>query len=340
LLLVIDNCEHVINSVASLAEAVLRMCPAASVLATSRELIRVEGEYVYRVAPLDVPTPDQEDPNIVFGHSAVQLFIAGAGALGVEFAPLGQTPLAIAAICQRLDGIPRAIEFAAARAAMLGPGQVLDHLDERFELLISGRRTALPRHQRLRATLDWSYDLLPDPERRLLRHLAVFVGGFTLEAATAVTGIEGQVASTTVEDIANLVAKSLVTLDGSALADRWRLLDTIRAYALEKVAESGEAEQVAHRHAAFFLDVAASESVIQDMVRYGREIDNIRAALDWAFLPDGDVSTGLALTVAVVPLWIQTSLMEECRQRIEQALGRLALRRPAICAARCNCSPR
>ncbi len=324
LLLVIDNCEHVINTVASLAEAMLRMCPSASVLATSRELIRIEGEYVHRVTPLDVPAPNPDDPNGVAGHSAVQLFIARASALGTDFASHGENLLTIAAICRRLDGIPLAIEFAAARAAVLGVGPVPDHLDQRFGLLVSGRRTALPRHQTLRATLDWSYDLLSQPERRLLRQLAVFVGGFTLESVAAVARDDSPVDSAPVEDIANLVAKSLVTLDGSGSADRWRLLETIRAYALEKLAASGEADQVARRHAAFFLQLADSEAAVQQIAHSGREIDNIRAALDWAFSPGGDVSTGLALTVAAVPLWIQASLMEECRQRIEQALGRLA----------------
>src|SRR5262249_11375885 len=158
-------------------------------------------------------------------------------------------------ICRRLDGIPLAIEFAAARAATLGVHEVASRLDDRFDLLTGGRRTALPRHQTLRAALDVSYELLPDSEQRLLRRLAVFPAGFTLEAANAIMSDSSSVPSTVVEGVANLVAKSLVTFDGSGHAARWRLLETIRAYALEKLTESGEAEGSAHRQAEFFRDL-------------------------------------------------------------------------------------
>ena len=157
----------------------------------------------------------------------------------------------MADICRRLDGIPLAIEFAAARAAILGPDLVLSRLDERFGLLTGGRRTALPRHQTLRATLDWSYELLPEPERCLLRRLGIFPAGFTLEAANALMSDQSHATSVTLEQIANLIAKSLVTLDASPSSGRWRLLETIRAYALEILAENGETEQVALRCAEF-----------------------------------------------------------------------------------------
>jgi non-specific serine/threonine protein kinase len=175
LLLVLDNCEHVIDAAARLAETVVRLCAATSIVATSREVLRIEGEHVYRVPPLDVPSQHQEESDIVLGHSAVQLFIARARALDSDFSPHGHNLPAIAAICRHLDGIPLAIEFAAARAAMLGPELVLSRLDERFRLLTGGRRSALPRHQTLRATLDWSYELLSEAERCLLRRGA---GGF------------------------------------------------------------------------------------------------------------------------------------------------------------------
>jgi predicted ATPase len=256
LLLVLDNCEHVIDAAARLAETVVRLCPATSIIATSREVLRIEGEHVYRVPPLDVPGPHQEEPDIVLGHSAVQLFIARTRALDSEFSPHAENLRAIAAICRRLDGIPLAIEFAAARAAMLGPEVVLSRLHDRFELLIGGRRTALPRHQTLRATLDWSYDLLPGPERCLLRRLGVFAAGFTIEGANAVMSDQGYTASALLEQIANLVSKSLVTLDGSAPSGRWGLLETIRAYALEILAESGESEQTERHCAVFFRDLA------------------------------------------------------------------------------------
>jgi predicted ATPase/DNA-binding winged helix-turn-helix (wHTH) protein len=255
LLLVLDNCEHVIDAAAQMSEAVIRLCPAACIVVTSREVLRIEGEQVYRVPPLEVPGPHQDKSDIVLRYSAVQLFIARAKALNREFSPHCENLRAIAAICRRLDGIALAIEFAAARAAALGPDLVLSRLDERFGLLICGRRTALPRHQTLRATLDWSYELLPETERCLLRRLGIFAAGFTLEAASAVMSDTGHSASALLEQIVNLVAKSLVTLDGSAPAGRWRLLETIRAYALEKLAESRETEQAARRCAEFFRDL-------------------------------------------------------------------------------------
>ncbi len=239
MLLVLDNCEHVIDAAANLAETLLRLCPGMTALATSREALRIEGEYVYHVAPLEVPSRQQATPDDALGHSAVQLFIARTQSLLADFVADGGNLPAIVAICRRLDGIPLAIEFAAARAAMLGVEQVAARIDDRFALLTRGRRTALPRHQTLRATLDWSYELLPVAEQRLLRGLSVFPAGFTLDAAAAIMSDAG-VAVT--EGISNLVAKSLVTIDGSAPGGRWRLLETIRAYAFEKLTGSGEHE--------------------------------------------------------------------------------------------------
>jgi predicted ATPase/DNA-binding winged helix-turn-helix (wHTH) protein len=330
LLLVLDNCEHLMDATARLAETVVRLCPATSIVATSREVLRIEGEHVYRVPPLDVPSPHQEESDIVLGHSAVQLFIARARASDSDFSPHGENLRTIAAICRRLDGIPLAIEFAAASAALLGPELVLSRLDERFGLLTGGRRTALPRHQTLRATLDWSYDLLTEPERCLLRRLGVFPAGFTLEAATAVMCDQGYAASALLEQIANLAAKSLVILDESAPTGRWRLLETTRAYALEKLAESGETEQITRRCAEFLRDLVRPAMhgsqlplTVEDLARYGREIDNVRAALDWSFSPVGDVTIGVVLTAAYAPVWLDLSLGVECGEHIERALERL-----------------
>ncbi|HWS63881.1 MAG TPA: winged helix-turn-helix domain-containing protein [Steroidobacteraceae bacterium] len=314
LLLVLDNCEHVIDAAALLAETVVRLCPATSIVVTSREVLRIEGEHVYRVLPLDVPSPHQQESDLVLGHSAVQLFIARTRALNSDFSPHGENLRAIVAICRHLDGIPLAIEFAAARAAMLGPEPVRSGLNERFGLLTGGRRTALPRHQTLRATLDWSYELLPETERCLLRRLGIFTGGFTLEGANAVMSDQGYTESALLEQIANLVAKSLVTVDGSAPAGRWRLLETIRAYALELLEESGETDQVARRGAEFFRDLVGPamhgsqvQPTVEDMARYGREIDNVRAALDWSFssgrgcgdrnCPDGGLCAGVVRSI-------------------------------------------
>ena len=226
------------------------------------------------------------------------------------------------AICQHLDGIPLAIEFAAARAATLGVQHVAARLNDRFALLAGARRTALPRHQTLRATLDWSYELLSESEQRLLRHLAVFPGGLTVKAVAAMAGA-GE-SETLEERISSLVWKSLLTLVQSTGDPRWRLLETTRAYALEKLAEHGEAERAARRHAEFFRDLFAPAEdtplvTLDDLPRYVREIDNVRAALDWAFSGGGDKAVGIALTAAYAPVWLHLSLIAECRDRAERA---------------------
>jgi predicted ATPase len=179
LLLVLDNCEHVVDAAANLVEVFVRLCPRTTILATSREALRIDGEYVYRVPPLEVPGVAEDEPPRILGYSAVQLFITRTKALDADAENLP----AIAAVCRHLHGIPLAIEFAAARAATLGIQQVAIGLRDRFALLTSGRRTALRRHQTLRATFDWSYELLPATERLLLCRLAIFSGGFTLDAA-------------------------------------------------------------------------------------------------------------------------------------------------------------
>jgi non-specific serine/threonine protein kinase len=215
LLLLLDNCEHIVDAVERLADAIVHACPHATILATSREVLRIDGEYACNVLPPD-------------GSSAVQLFVARTKANNSLFSADEANLREAANICQRLDGIPLAIEFAAARAATLGVAQVSSHLDDRFNLLTAGCRTTLARHQTLRAALDWSYDLLTTSEQLLLRHLSVFPAGFSLEAARAAIGDRGQ--ETVVDDIANLVNKSLVILDASQASGRWRILETIRAY--------------------------------------------------------------------------------------------------------------
>lgn len=325
LLLVLDNCEHVVNAAAALVETVVRLCPNVSVLATSRELLRIDGEYAYRVPPLNVPAEHPQSEEELLKHSAVQLFVARTQSLRPTFVPRENDIRDVAAVCRRLDGIPLAIEFAAARAAALGVSQVLSSLTDIFGALTGGRRTALPRHQTLRATLDWSYELLSADEQRLLRHLSVFAGGFTLEAACAVLGDENDSASTS-QGVANLLAKSLISLDQPG-AGRWRLLETTRAYASEKLTKQGGGENVARRHATYFCDVVSRKPKISpqggNFAVYGREVGNVRAALDWAFSPIGDVKIGAALTASYAPVWLYLSSMPECRQQVERALKRL-----------------
>jgi predicted ATPase/DNA-binding winged helix-turn-helix (wHTH) protein len=327
LLLVLHNCEHVIEAVASLAETFTRLCPRTTMVATSREVLRIDGESVYRVPPLDVPALGQAAPDYIMQYSAVELFVARTKALNAGFSPTAEDLASIATICRHLDGIPLAIEFAAARAAVLSVQGVAAGLRDRFALLTAGRRTALPRHRTLRATFDWSHELLPDAERRLLQRLGVFPAGFTIDAATAVMTDTGFDALAVLDGIANLVAKSWVVLDKSGAAARWTLLETIRAYALEKLVESGESDDAQRRYAAFFRDLftpqargARSSLSDEDLARCVREIDNVRAALDWSFSSAGDQAIGVDLTAAYAPVWRHLSLMIECRERCERAL--------------------
>jgi predicted ATPase len=328
LLLVLDNCELVIDAAARMAEVLLRANPTAQVMATSREPLRAEDEYLYRVPPLAAPPEGTEDIEDLLGYGAVQLFVARVRATEPHFAPDPRIAGDIAAICRRLDGIALAIELAAARAAALGVRGVAAHLDDRFHLLIGGRRTALPRHQTLRSTLDWSYDLLPERERVVFRRVSIFADGFGLKAATAVAVSAEIAASDVIDGVANLVAKALVMADVPGATARYRLLESTRAYAREKLAESGELEQVARAHAEHYRNIFVraqteweTRPTLEWLAAYGRRIGDLRAALDWSFSPQGDTSIGVALTVASVPLWLQLSLMEECRGYVERALS-------------------
>jgi predicted ATPase/DNA-binding winged helix-turn-helix (wHTH) protein len=330
-LLVLDNCEHLIEAAARMAEALLRASPTTYVIATSREPLRVSGEQRYRVPPLDVPTEDNTVAEDVLRHGAVKLFVTRARAVEPRYVSEIQTgPATAAALCRRLDGIPLAIELAAARIAAFGVEGVAARLDDRFRILTGGLRTALPHQQTLRATLDWSYELLPTSERVVLRRLAVFVGGFTLEAASEVAASPDLSPDAVVAALANLVAKSLVSVDLAGARAVYRLLETTRAYVREKLIGSAEFDHVARRHAEYYRDLfqhadAELETLPNPewLVAYRPHIDDLRTALDWAFSPSGDVGVGVALTAATVPLWTQLSLLIECRARVEQAIAGL-----------------
>ena len=327
LVLVLDTCEHVIGAAAALAEVVLRARSAVRIIATSREPLRAEGEWVYPVPPLAVPAADAEDADGLLRYGGVRLFVERLSAADPHFAPDRRNAAMIAAICRRLDGMPLAIELAAARAAVLGVEEVATHLDDRFRLLTGGRRTALPRHQTLRATLDWSYQLLSEPERVILRRLSVFAGAFTTEAAGVIASGAGITPAEAVEGLLNLVAKSLVSMD-AGFTGHCRLLDTTRAYAFEKLGESGEREPLAQRHAEYYRDLLErAENQWEKLgpeelaAHYPWHVDNLRAALNWAFSQSGDALVGTALVIAAVPFLMQLSLLEECRTRVEQALA-------------------
>ncbi|QIO33407.2 ATP-binding protein [Bradyrhizobium sp. 1(2017)] len=326
-ILILDNCEHLIGAAATFADTIVRMCPAASILATSREALRIEGEYVYSVPPLEVPPQDCDKTDRAEEYGAVQLFLtrtrAGQCRIATEKSQLGK----VAEVCRSLDGIPLAIEFAAARAATLGLDALAARLGDRFKLLTSGHRTALARHQTLRATLDWSYDFLTRQERRLLQRLAIFAAGFTLDAAIYVMSDTDLDDAEIIEQLSNLVAKSLVMVDGST---RWRLLETIRAYALEKAAGSGEAELGAKYHAKYFQqafsspksDLHSSPGALEVDADV-KELDNVRVALDWSFSVGGDEWIGIRLTAGYAPILLRLALMTECRDRATRALSSL-----------------
>jgi len=335
LLLVIDNCEHVIEAAARMAEALLRASPGVSLLATSREPLRVSGEYVYRVPSLDVPAEDPQDMEDVFRYGAVRLFVSRAHAAEPRYVAEGPVLAATAAICRRLDGIPLAIELAATRIAGFGVAGVAARLDDRFRLLTGGSRT-LARQQTMRATLDWSYDLLSESERVVLRRLGVFVGPFTMDAASAVAAGVDIPASEVADSVANLVGKSLLAADVGGAIVHYRLLETTRAYARDKLLGSAEFDHCARRHAEHYrhlLQHADAEletrPTAEWVAAYRPQIGDVRAALDWAFSPSGDVGVAVALTAATVPLWTHLSLLSECRTRVEQAIANLGAQVPS-----------
>jgi predicted ATPase/DNA-binding winged helix-turn-helix (wHTH) protein len=331
MLLLLDNCEHVIDAAASLAAVVLGGAPGVDIVATSREPLRVASEREYHLEALASPVAS---PRLTAAQAlrfpAVQLFVERAAEVMDDFALRDvDAPLAVE-ICRRLDGLPLAIEFAAARVCVLGLRGLAEHLDRNLQLLRSRRRTARPRHRTMRAVVDWSYGLLSEDEQRFFRALSIFAGGFTVEAAAAVAMHAATTGVDAIERLTDLVAKSLVVADVSGSKPHFRLLDTTRAYAIEKVEENGEYERLARRRAEYYCNLfaraegeAGARSTGEWLADYACEIDNLRAALDWAFSPGGDASIGVALTTAAVPLWMHLSLLEERRSRAQQALGAL-----------------
>jgi len=305
MLLVLDNCEHVIDTVALIAEEFLYGSATVRMIATSREPLRVDGECVYPVPSLDVPAEGVEHFEDVTQYSAVQLFIARVRAAEPRLSLDERFGAAMAKICRRLDGIPLAIEFAASRAAVLGIEELADGLGQCFDLLTGGRRTALPRHQTLRANFDWSHELLTGTEQTVLRRLAIFTGGFRLEAAMGIATSAEIARREVVDCLADLVSKSLVTADVDGAIMHYRLLETTRAYMLEKLIASGECTEIARRHTAYFRNLfqrAAVKSEARPIAELlgigGPDTHNACAALEWAFSPSCDASVGMALVVA------------------------------------------
>ncbi|WP_082646136.1 ATP-binding protein [Bradyrhizobium valentinum] len=331
MLLLLDNCEHVLLAAAELAEELLKGAPAVHILATSREPLRAEDERVQRLPPLET-APVEAGLTVMeaLSYPAVQLFVERASASAGGYELRDEDVPVVAQICRRLDGIALAIELAACRVDAFGVRGVASRLDDRFHLLTRGRRTALPRHQTLRAAFDWSYDLLSEVERVVMRRLGLFAGRFTMEAASAVAGDDEIIASEVDGVVADLVEKSLVIADVAGATVYYRLTDTARAYAQKRLTEEGETQAVRERHALYQLDLferALAEwetwPTTEWLSAYAPQIDDLRGALDWAFSPGGDPGVGVELTVAAVPVWFEMSLMEECRTRAERALATL-----------------
>jgi predicted ATPase/DNA-binding winged helix-turn-helix (wHTH) protein len=323
ILLVIDNCEHVIDTIATLAETIFGEAPGVHILATSREALRVEGEHAYWLPALASPPPQSSlKATDVLAFPAVQLFMERAAASGHRFGLNDENAPIVAGICGRLEGIPLAIELAGGRAGSHGIAMTADLLNRNLGLDWHGRRTALPRHQTLRALLDWSYGLLPEVEQLALRRLSVFIGAFTTQAADAVVNSEHADEAAIFNVLDALVSKCLVSaLPGDDGSERYRLLETTRIYAREKLLESGETCLTARRHAEYFARLLDSRhGGLIDLEYTGRahalreHLGNVRAALEWCFPSDvkfADPTLAVHLAAAAAPVFFELSLLSE-----------------------------
>ncbi|MGO7365149.1 ATP-binding protein [Rhizobium leguminosarum] len=328
MLLVFDSCELVLDAAAGLAETLLREAPGISVLATSREALRVEGESVYRLQPLDMPPLGAGlTAADALAFPAIRLFVDRATSSGSEYTFDDEEAPIVTHICRQLDGIALAIELAAGRVEAFGTRGIAELLNDRLRLLTGGRRTALPRHQTLAAMIDWSYGALSRAEQAVLRALAVFAGEFGREAAEAVAFDPLANERDVPWQLAQLVAKSLLAVDTHGKAAQYRLLDTTRAFAASKLQEEGEVSLVVQRLARYLcetLEHSAEEvetlSSADWLQKYGSQINNVRYVLDWAYSDNGDADVGVAVTVSAIPLWYQLSLVDECLTCVQRAL--------------------
>jgi predicted ATPase len=326
-LLVLDNCEHLIDPCAELVEQLLRYCPELRILATSRELLGIAGETWRMVPPLSLPaSAEQQDRDGLLRYDATRLFVERAEAAVPGFAPTGREASAVARVCRRLEGIPLAIELAAARTRALSVQEISERLDDVFGLLVGGDRTAPYRQRTLRATMDWSHKLLSERERIVFRRLSSFAGGFALEAAEAVCAGGGVERGEVLEPLSRLVDKSLVVVTERGGEARYRLLQTVRQYASERLEAAAEGEAVGRRHALFFLDLveeaepelnAAGQA--EWLERLAREWDNLRAAVRW-LRESGETETYLRLAGGLWRFCYLRGLYEESYRWLEGTL--------------------
>jgi predicted ATPase/DNA-binding XRE family transcriptional regulator len=333
MLIILDNCEHLVDACARLAEKILQAAPDVRILASSREALGIAGEAIYRVPSLGVPDIENLPPVAVLGqYEAVELFTDRATVAVPAFKLTNENASALAQICHRLDGIPLAIELAAAKIRVLSIDQLAKRLDDRFRLLTGGSRMALERHQTLRASIDWSYNLLSPAEQILFRRLSIFVGGWILEAAESVCGDES--ASTVVrsDDVLNLmeqlINKSLINTEELQNETRYRMLETIRQFANDKLVESGESDPLRDRHLSYFLNLAETAAPylirpeqLEWLARLDADYDNLRAALEWA-LSKEPAEPSLRLCAALGRYWYLRAFWLEGSEWLRRALSK------------------
>jgi DNA-binding NtrC family response regulator/predicted ATPase len=345
-LLILDNCEHLVAACAELAETLLRACPRLRVLATSRERLNIAGESTFKVPPLALPDEHARAPEHLVRSEAVRLFVERARLVAPDFTLTDENAPAVAQLCRRLDGLPLAIELAAARVRLLRVEQILARLDDRFRLLTGGSRTTLPRQQTLRAALDWSHDLLSEQERTLFRRLSVFAGGFTLEAVEGVCAGPGVEGSQVLDLLAQLVDKSLVLVesaDPAASVARYRLLETIWEYCREQVITAGEVAWLRGRHRTWFLALAeeaqrrgqGAEQVAW-LDRLETEYENLQAALGWRDQNPASEDSRLRLGAALWRFWEVRGQLREGRDWLEAILAEAGHGAPAARARALN----
>jgi predicted ATPase/DNA-binding CsgD family transcriptional regulator len=327
-LLVLDNLEHVLDAAPHLA-TLLVACPRLKLLVTSRSVLHLSGEYDFPVPPLALPPPGtQHSLPEVGAAAAVMLFVARAGAARPEFVLTDQNAVAVAGVCQRLDGLPLAIELAATRITHLPPALLLARLDQRLPLLTGGPHDLPARLQTMRDAIAWSYSLLPLPVQKLFRTLSLFVGGFTLEAAEVVGDAGGEDGMSILDGVASLVVQSLLhQVEEVGAEPRYVMLETIREYAREQLDASGETEETRRRHALFYLEFGEAmaarlggAAMAETLTQLSTELPNLRAALDWSLEPGGDANPGLRLATALSPFWRFRGHLSEGRRWLDTAL--------------------
>ena len=328
-LLILDGCEHLLNSVVEAIELLLRRAPALTIVTTSQEPLDIDGEQVLRLQPLGIPTDDVKSLERASQFASVQLLISRIRSIDHDFLVDDTSTQQLCRICRQLDGIPLALELAGSRVPLIGLDEVVKGLSDRFRLLTAGRRTAIPRHQTLRATLEWSYELLSASEQRLLNRLGIFAGPFTLDSAATVSNTNDDSGPSAVDMISSLVAKSLVSRDTNS-RQRFYLFESMRAFSLEKLVGAGELSNIALRHSQFFCDrLSAASTDWRDMpldkwlAEYKDDLSDVRAALDASIAEVDDAAISAELICESLPFWMQLSLLDECRIRASDILRRL-----------------